>query len=385
MLYLVAGLVAGAVASNVHRIPLTRSEPASSSYLHEKYLGGSDNVALTSYKQTQYFGTIQIGTPKKDFIVLFDTGSSNLWVPASNCTNCAGGHANFDPSASSTFQSNGTAFNIRYGTGSMKGFVVHDQVYLGDLHEDVDFAVATEEPGITFKAAKFDGILGLAWPKISVDGIVPVMQKLISGGELDDPLFAFYLNTDDSRKGELTIGAMDPAHYTGDVHWVKVESDTYWQVAMPGMTVNGQQVTRVQNAIIDSGTSLIVGPKNDVAKIAQMAGAQPVQNGEYSIDCKATVPDIKVTLGDASESYDVTISGENLKIKVCLGKFFCQCIFGMAGMDLPEPLWILGDVLMREYYTVFHIGNNKVGFAQLGGKKHSRPVQTRLAGKAADM
>merc|ERR1719461_1077407 len=148
-----ASLLFACVAAKVHTVPLTRSELGESSYLHEKYvgLGNNDNVPLTSYKQSQYYGTIQIGSPKKDFIVLFDTGSSNLWVPASNCTNCASGHAQYDPASSSTFHPNGTAFNIRYGTGSMKGFVVHDDVYLGGLKADVDFAVATQEPGVTFK------------------------------------------------------------------------------------------------------------------------------------------------------------------------------------------------------------------------------------------
>merc|ERR1719461_1216407 len=141
-----ASLLFACVAAKVHTVPLTRSELAESSYLHEKYvgLGGNDDVPLTSYKQSQYYGTIQIGTPKKDFIVLFDTGSSNLWVPASNCTNCASGHAQYNPSASSSFKANGTEFEIQYGTGSMKGFVVHDKIDLGGLVTDVDFAVATQ-------------------------------------------------------------------------------------------------------------------------------------------------------------------------------------------------------------------------------------------------
>jgi len=344
------------------RIPLTRTEVHESTYLQEKYLGAQANVALTSYKQSQYYGNIQIGTPPKEFIVLFDTGSSNLWVPAYNCTNCATGHNMYDPSKSSTSKRNGTAFAIEYGTGSMKGVVMHDVVTIGALSTAVDFAVATTEPGVTFKAAKFDGILGLAWPTISVDSITPVMQALYKDGKLDAPIFGFYLQSSDDVQGELTLGGVDNSKFTGDVNWVPVISDTYWVVGLGGMTMNGQSVTAVKNAIVDSGTSLIVGPKSEVKKMAQIAGATEVQAGEYSVDCSATLPDLTVQLANG---FTMNLPGEALKIKVCLGRFFCQCLFGVAGMDLPEPLWILGDVAMRKYYTLFDIGNNRVGFANL--------------------
>lgn len=117
-------------------------------------------IPLQDFMNAQYFGLVGIGSPSQSFEVIFDTGSSNFWVPSSQCNSC--NHAKYDHARSSTYKKNGTDFAIRYGSGSLSGFVSTDVVTWGGVKVDnVQFAEATDEPGETFRRGKFDGILGM--------------------------------------------------------------------------------------------------------------------------------------------------------------------------------------------------------------------------------
>jgi len=377
-------LAAVACDAKVHRIPLTR-QLVNNTYSYAKWaqaFGTSGNIPISSFKTAQYFGPITIGTPAQDFVALFDTGSSNLWMPQKGCKSCGRHKGNFyDASASSTYKSNGTAFAIRYGTGSLKGIIAGDVVNAGGISAAMQFGEAQVEPGLTFKEAKFDGIFGLGWPTIAVDGVDPPVNVFIGDGDLDQQVFCFSLGKTDKQKGELMIGGIDQTKFSGQLQYTDVTRRAYWQVAMPSMTIKGQKITSVNTAIVDSGTSVIIGPVADITKIAQSVGATLVAHNEYTVDCDATLPDVEVTLGEnPSQQIKLTIPGEGLKIKVCV-LFQCECLFGMAGMDIPAPmgpLWILGDVFMRNYYSVFDVKNSRVGFAPTTLPGADTPIQ-RLA------
>lgn len=79
--------------------------------------------------QAIYLGKIGVGTPPQEFIVIFDTGSSNLIVTSKNCPrNTCSDKPRYDSGKSSTYQANGAKIAISYGSGGFSGILSTDTI-----------------------------------------------------------------------------------------------------------------------------------------------------------------------------------------------------------------------------------------------------------------
>jgi len=326
----------------------------------------SANEPLTDESDMDYYGQVGIGTPPQQFNLLFDTGSSDLWVPGKKCTQSSSclNHKKFDGSKSSTYKAGTKTFSIQYGTGSMTGVVSQDVVSLGGLKFKQSFGEADTEADF-FNQTAFDGILGMGYSTISSEGVETPFNDMVSQLKIGS-LFSFNMNffANGGAGGELTLGGYDSSKFTGDIQYSPVTTQTYWNIGLQSVTVNGQDTgVQAQDAAIDTGTTLIVAPDADALAINQALNAQAVEGdgGIFSISCDtSSLP--AVTLTFPGGSFDVPPSS------YVLSNGDGTCISGISGdggMGLTQ--WIVGDVFLRTYYAVFDSGNNQVGFAPSNG------------------
>jgi len=434
---------------------------------------GPHTQNLNNFEDAQYYGEITLGSPPQKFEVVFDTGSSNLWIPSKTCGffNVACQlHHKYDHTKSSTYQANGTEFAIQYGSGSLSGFLSADQLNVAGFElKDQVFAEAVNEPGIAFIFGRFDGILGLAFDTISVDGVVPPFYNMMAQSDIQ-PFFSVWMNrdsTDQSHGGEIIFGDVDKTHFSGEHTWAPLTREAYWEFALDGGEVDGFKFCdNGCSAIADTGTSLLAGPTEVVAKINKKLGGQDafsvqchsymdmflpqlienIKNGSPEEACEklhfcsqieksysvatarklltkeplksntkdsslcelctvvasllekalaSNTTDIEVERIVSHEVCDVLLPGSGEMVLDCdkleslpdvtlsiAGKDFTltpdqyvlqisaqgqtECISGFMGIDLPKnlgELWILGDVFLGAYHSIFDFENKRVGFA----------------------
>ncbi|ORY05886.1 endopeptidase [Basidiobolus meristosporus CBS 931.73] len=321
-------------------------------------------VPISNFMNAQYYGEVSIGTPAQVFKVVFDTGSSNLWVPSTHCTSIACFfHQRYNSDESSTFKANGTQFAIQYGSGSLEGIISNDVVKVGDISIDkCDFGESVKEPGLAFAFGRFDGIMGMGYDTISVKGVVPPFYHMVNRKLIDKPVFSFWLNDAENGEegGELVLGGTNPKHYKGDIHWSPVTRKGYWEIKLEAVAFGDEDIgLDPVGAAIDTGSSLLVVPSALADLINSLLGAKKNFAGQYVLDCEKvpSLPSLTLTFNGKP----FTLQAEQYILKVQN-----QCVSGFMGMDIPAPagpLWIIGDVFLRAFYSVYDLGKNRVGFA----------------------
>ncbi|KAI0701863.1 acid protease [Cytidiella melzeri] len=320
------------------------------------------SVSLTDEEDgSLWAGTISIGTPAQKFVVDFDTGSSDLWVPSSTCTAsvCTSKHQYSAKLSNTSKHKNGT-FSIRYGGGdSVSGPIYSETVAVSGIS-----VTGQAFSPVTTLASNLpvDGIFGLGYPSISQLKQNPWVNSAKSQGVLDSAVFGFKLATNGS---ELFLGGTNEALYSGDIEYHSIDtSNGFWQATGGSVVVDGKTVVSGLETIIDSGTTLIYGPPASVAKLyAAIPDAKLFDstNGFYSFPC-ASIPSVGFSWGGKTWY----ISAENFNLgTTAQGSDQCVGAIGAQEFGFGNSVYLVGDRFMQNVYTAFSFEDEKVGFAVL--------------------
>lgn len=97
----------------------------------------------------------------------------------------------------------------------------------------------------------------------------------------------------------MTLCDVDKKHYTGEIYYENLTATDYWRIEIGGLRVDDEQIVGKVSAIVDTGTSLLVGPSEQVDKIQKIIGGFPIAPGEYVVLCQLVdfLPTIHINLG----------------------------------------------------------------------------------------
>lgn len=356
---------------------------------------------LPKKRISTYYGHVVIGmNPSTTFRVMFDTGSSEIWVPDDMClapecmrhTQYKGSGSLQKPVFTSTGQSQ--SIDVEYLSGGFHGYQGQETVTLQPglrvVNQTVDFATTMTIP--LLNDIQWDGIVGLGFRNTEQlsRGTWPVIETMKRQGSLAARglrnQFAYYVSAR-AGKGSLTFGGVDltlKRSPKDGFQWARAEQGTpYWMTTVQSafwdphqsptreiFNTTGRDLSSgpsKRTAIIDTGTYLIYVPKGDPIAHDLAALDTTLRQSSSCTEAKSHLPYLHLSLqGLRSVGPDLVLAPEHYVIDYGQGS---DCYLGLVedderqDTDPLEPLtWTLGQIFLQGYYTVFDSDIPAVGF-----------------------
>ncbi|GAX76326.1 hypothetical protein CEUSTIGMA_g3772.t1 [Chlamydomonas eustigma] len=349
-----------------------------------------------SVREIGYFYiTISLGTPRRNFSLIIDTGSTISYVPCKGCKHC-GQHKDdaFDISASKTaVELNCKSTLCNCGSppcqcvgdkcyykrtyaeqSSSAGFLVEDRFQFPDSKGDVKlvFGCESDETGEIFRQMA-DGILGMG------NNNNAFQSQLVEQKVIDDTfgLCFGYPQGGTMLLGDVRLKDHDKMQYT---NLTKGQQVHYYTVLMQGMQIDDNLLdvdpaaySVGYGAVVDSGTTFTYLPtaafkqfSAAVDKFAKSKGLKQAkgEDPQYNDICWSGAPDdmFKLDAYFPKATFvfkpDVHIEMKPLQYLFRMGKgTFCLGIF-----DNQASGTLIGGISVRNVLVQYDRRNKRVGF-----------------------
>ncbi|ESK92886.1 pepsinogen a2 precursor [Moniliophthora roreri MCA 2997] len=343
--------------------------------------GITDSVPISNVNEFSYL--VDVGVGKQFFPLILDTGSSDLWIVSDECdvSDCATVRR-YSPASSKDLSISRKPFHLDYLKGSVSGLVAFETVSMGlfEINPQV-LGLVNVIQSMNLASTGNSGILGLSFPTeatIFIKSGSTVLENIFA--YLDEPFFAFKLGKNsgpNSPTSSLTFGQLDTT-YSSDmssflitpVSQAGANDYSFWKLPLQSIIVNNytlplsqssvQGVHEEQIAVLDTGTTLILGPTSDVDSFWAMIGPDArynIASCMWEIKCNKAVG-VQFVLGDkdAHRAFTMDYADVNWAEGGSDGEW---CMGGIQANDnVDSGDWLLGDVFLRNVYSIHHGGNS---------------------------
>jgi hypothetical protein len=364
--------------------------------------------------KTAYFGNISVGQPaSQNFTVVFDTGSAHVFLPSSSCVAepCLK-HRRFDQSAStSAFAIDQTGARISdssserdhaslsYGTGEVSGAFVSEVLCVGSemteptashssavqlesqpLCTRLRLVCAEEMTAEPFNSFGFDGVLGLGLEALALHPEFNFFGQASRGGRMES-IFSVFLASDADDRSEITLGGHNHPRMGGALTWVPVVAPEkgYWQINVRSVRVGNEDTGLCSEgclAIVDTGTSMLGVPRSSSKSLHVKLAREVPLDSPPDVDCRAVDgPAMTFDLGDFSIELTAADYSRPAAMHVpSEGKAHVICRASLLPVEMPllgPQVFILGEPVLRKYYTAYDTQRKRVAFTRAATHKDS--------------
>ncbi|KAK6351711.1 hypothetical protein TWF718_004858 [Orbilia javanica] len=210
-----------------------------------------------------------------------------------------------------------------------------------------------------------DGILGLGFPSASILKVPTFLESLISRNIISKHVFGAYLHrtADNKNGGTITFGGIDGSRIEGGVEALKYynvnTTTSLWSIRLSDVVLDGK-IANFQGGrtvIIDTGTALILIPPEDALKLHQFIPGTKSNGETFYIPCAT---DISLQFQFGSDRYQIS-SKDYIGDPVDPNQELCLSLI-VGRSVVRDGAWLIGDVFLRNVYSVFDMENGKIGF-----------------------
>ncbi|KAF9438891.1 hypothetical protein BGZ76_003577 [Entomortierella beljakovae] len=193
------------------------------------------------------------------------------------------------------------------------------------------------------------------------------MEALMANKTIIQPIVSLWLGrqrmggANEGSGGAIIFGGVDTTKYIGNFTWSPITSKDSWRIRFEAVSIAGKDLALSGDALIDSGTSLIVVPTKAASIFHDhIPGAIQAPTVGWILPCNTSAGDLNFTIS----GQQFRVPAEELVVLFRIPGYadYCKSAIDVSPSE-SETDWILGSSFLKNVYSVFDYQTLSIGFA----------------------